>query len=422
MMTKVAAAYQHRESPRSDSCRLFAFLCAFLLCVVLAVKFYSTPADSSTEYSLVNSVNERSSKFIKAVTWNIAAVNNNPFEYWITSDDPKYNDLMISVSKFIENPLHHDITIKEVFTNDMFEELAALMTKIGWSGIEETRNLWQTSFQDRKIISEFIKDSLLGKKRLASMPDRVTNTINTVSGEAAMRPTVINCFDGELNDINQWWTQWKHFYFDKVISIKKKGQVVSSSVYQMISPIKKAKYPDITTEEEAISIPLQTLCMAIFDSILIHMMNIVGHDSWQPIRKEICLKLNLKKNDRTIEILEETYADADVIFLQEVAGNFPSVVKSHPLASNYDILQTITMDEDRDQNSFILTKKNKFEGFEEVTSKVLSLYEQSNSGKKLPVVNGDLVVMIVNQLGDNDRYLLASFHGDTNGYAITRFA
>jgi len=179
---------------------------------VLAVKFYSTPADSSTEYSLVNSMNERSSKFIKAVTWNIAAVNNNPFEYWITSDDPKYNDLMMSVSKFIENPLHHDITIKEVFTNDMFEELAALMTKMGWSGIEETRNSWQTSFQDRKIISEFIKDSLLGKKRLASMPDRVTNTINTVSGEAAMRPTVINCFDGELNDINQWWTQWKHFY------------------------------------------------------------------------------------------------------------------------------------------------------------------------------------------------------------------
>ena len=148
------------------------------------------------------------------------------------------------------------------------------------------------------------------------------------------------------------------------------------------------------------------------------MMNIVGQDSWQPIRKDICLKLNLKKNDRTIEILEETYADADVIFLQEVAGNFPSVVKSHSLASNYDILQTITMDEDRDQNSFILTKKNKFEGFEEVTDKVLSLYEQSNNGKKLPVVNGDLVVMIVNQLGDNDRYLLASFHGDTNGYDI----
>jgi len=385
---------------------------------MLSVKFYSKSDDSSQEYLSSSSVSSRSSKYIKAVTWNIAAVNNNPFEYWITSDDPKYNELMINVSKFIENPLDHDIAIKEVFTNEMFEELAVLMTKVGWSGIEETRTSWQTNFQDRKIISEFIKDSLLGKKRLASMPDRVTNTINTASDVAAMRPTVINCFDGDLNDINQWWTQWKHFYFDKVISIKKKGQVTSSSVFQMISPIKKAKYPDITAEEEAISIPLQTLCMAIFDSILLHMMNIVGKDSWQPLRKDICLKLNLKKNDRTIEILEETYADADVIFLQEVAGNFPSVVKSHLLSSNYNILQTITMDEDRDQNSFILTKKNKFEGFEEVTDKVLNLYEHSNNGKKLPVVNGDLVVMIVNQLGDNDRFLLASFHGDTNGYDI----
>lgn len=28
---------------------------------------------------------------LNIVTWNIAAVNNNPFEYWVTHHDPGYN-------------------------------------------------------------------------------------------------------------------------------------------------------------------------------------------------------------------------------------------------------------------------------------------------------------------------------------------
>ena len=29
---------------------------------------------------------------VSAVTWNMAAINNNPFEYWITNDDPNYGE------------------------------------------------------------------------------------------------------------------------------------------------------------------------------------------------------------------------------------------------------------------------------------------------------------------------------------------
>lgn len=32
-----------------------------------------------------------SSSLLNIVTWNIAAVNNNPFEYWVTHHDPGYN-------------------------------------------------------------------------------------------------------------------------------------------------------------------------------------------------------------------------------------------------------------------------------------------------------------------------------------------
>ena len=39
-------------------------------------------------------------KDLRAVTWNVAAVNNNPFEYWITHDDPAYNTLIDGVQVF----------------------------------------------------------------------------------------------------------------------------------------------------------------------------------------------------------------------------------------------------------------------------------------------------------------------------------
>lgn len=34
-------------------------------------------------------------KSLRVATWNIAAVNNNPFEYFVTHDDPAYNKLMV---------------------------------------------------------------------------------------------------------------------------------------------------------------------------------------------------------------------------------------------------------------------------------------------------------------------------------------
>lgn len=103
-------------------------------------------------------------KLVKAVTWNIAAVNNNPFEYWITSDDPKYNELMVNVSQFIETPGGKDVPVADVFSDEMFEELMQAMAAVGWTGLEETRKYWEEDYKHRKVISEFVKDDLIGKK------------------------------------------------------------------------------------------------------------------------------------------------------------------------------------------------------------------------------------------------------------------
>lgn len=54
-------------------------------------------------------------KVINAATWNIAAINNNPFEYWITSNDTNYLKLMTSVSQFVDNPTpQQDVLVSQV--------------------------------------------------------------------------------------------------------------------------------------------------------------------------------------------------------------------------------------------------------------------------------------------------------------------
>ena len=182
-------------------------------------------------------------------TWNIAAINNNPFEYWITYEgNPAYDQLMLNVEQFLENPGEKDVHVSQVFTDAMFTELDAKFVEVGWSSV---KSYWDGDFKNRKIVSEFMKDPLLGSKRLASMPDRITNTINVENQpDPVCRPTVINMYDGDLGDLNKWWIVWKQFMFGRKLKIKTKTGIVDSIPYTMLQPIKKSKYPDITEVSE----------------------------------------------------------------------------------------------------------------------------------------------------------------------------
>ena len=403
-MAKVAKAYAQPLVSR----KIVAFFC-FGSIVVLLWLFHM-------KGRFISSVLRRRppAKQLSLVTWNIAAINNNPFEYWITNNDPAYNKIITSVSEFMENPGENDISVSKVFTEKMYTELEESMKEAGWTGLEETRKRWESEYKDRKVITEFIKDGLLGKKRLASMPDRMTNTIITTDG-VAMRPSVINCYDGgDLGTMDKWWTQWREFMFTTSLQVNKKGVTKTTKVRDMISKIKRSKYPAITSEEEAISVPLQTLCLAIFDAILVNMMNTIDKKAWQPLREDMCNKLNRRKTDRTIEILETTYGNSDIQFLQEVAGSFADVSKKKPLSGIFDIYYPAEMDADRDQNSFILLRKDMFRDVKEVTNEVL---KELDTSKDVPLAKGDLMALTAVDEEDNTKYLLASFHGDTNGLA-----
>ena len=302
------------------------------------------------------------------------------------------------------------------FRQEMFDELAVEMRKVGWTGIEKVQKEWETNYKNRKIISEFIRDDLIGKKRLASMPDRITNTINTADGSTVLRPTVINCYEGELSSQTGWWKRWLTFMFHKKVKVKEGKENKEVFVREMLPPIRHAKYPSISEEEEAMSIPLETMCVAIFDAILVNMLNTLS-TSWQGLRNDMCNKLNRHKVDRSIEILTNTYWNNDVMFLQEVASVFVTHAEKSALVSSHSIHVPASMDDDRDQNSIILLKRGIFTVEKEVTEAVVSEYATWPRGGKLPLEGGDLFVISVTRISDGTKFLLASFHGDTNGLA-----
>eukprot|EP00638_Chattonella_subsalsa_P000691 CAMPEP_0117756736 /NCGR_PEP_ID=MMETSP0947-20121206/14276_1 /TAXON_ID=44440 /ORGANISM="Chattonella subsalsa, Strain CCMP2191" /LENGTH=520 /DNA_ID=CAMNT_0005576421 /DNA_START=133 /DNA_END=1695 /DNA_ORIENTATION=+ len=350
---------------------------------------------------------------LSVLSWNIAAVNNNPFEYWISHDDEAYNRMMEDVQAFIDNPGESDIQICQVFTPEMFAELKELMLAEGWDGIEETEQQYEVNYKTRTIISGFMKDKDIGKKRLASMPDRITNTINTVDQGIVCRPTVINMYEQRMDSLEEWWAQWKQFFFNTTVTIKGRGGAEEKKVCAMLQPIKSSKYPAITPEEESISIPLQTMCQAIFDSILVHMLNTVAPGVWYDLKMQLCNALNKRKNERTFEILEQEYGDTDICFLQEVAAAFVESAKSRYLGERYEILCPEKLDAKRDQNSVIMVKKGLFDQTtaEEITNQIADQFPSN-----CPVADGDLYAVKIRGMDGLD-YVLASFHGDTNGLA-----
>jgi len=382
-----------------------------------ASTFLGANSDLSNASSTTSGMNKMISagRKLAVTTWNIAAINNNPFEYWITyKENPEYEKLMINIELFIDDPGEKDVPVKQVFTEEMFTKLDSRLTDVGWTSV---RSYWESDFQDRKIISGFMKDRLLGSKRLASMPDRITNTINIEGGTGQVyRPTVINMYEGDLSTLNKWWAAWEAFIFDDKVNIKGKKGVEAKIPYELLQPIKKAKYPDITEEEEKDSLPLQTMCGAIFDAILVHMMNTVTTpDVWQDLKKTMVENLNKQKVPHTLTILETTYGDSDIIMLQEVSSSFIDQARGSKLGKMFHIISPIDLDAVRDQNSVIFLEKELFpNGFGvEITSLVEASFPKDVD---VPVAKGDiLAITATNKFGVE--FVLASFHGDTNGLA-----
>jgi hypothetical protein len=350
---------------------------------------------------------------MRVASWNVAAVNNNPFEYWLTHPDAEYTRLMQAVEESIVAPGERDVPIGQVFSDAMFAELKARMEGEGWVGVGETEALWRSDFRERRIVSGFLKDGTLGKKRLASMPDRFTNTITAADGTSVPRPSVINSFTGPMDSMGEWWKQWQAFLFETHIPIAgRDGAPTRKRPVELLSAIKRAKYPEVSEEEERISLPLQTLCLALFDAILVHLLNTLAPGTWQPLKQQLVRMLVAGKQGRTAAIVKDTHTAAQVLCLQEASAGLARLLALQ-LAPARFVVVPAALDPSRDQNSLCLLSAESFDP--STVSEVTDAIVGSLAGCSL--APGDLLAFTVRGKGSlaGSTYLIASFHGDTNG-------
>ena len=161
---------------------------------------------------------EGACKTLRVASWNIAAVNNNPFEYWVTHgqtcQSEGYAELMTNVQILIDEPEAKDFKVCEVFTDELMHELVEALKEHKCAGVESLLGVWEAEYKNRYAIREFLKDKDIGSKRLISMPDRISNTIQS-EGVVLMRPSVVSMFNDEaLSTTLGWWGLWKKYMFD----------------------------------------------------------------------------------------------------------------------------------------------------------------------------------------------------------------
>lgn len=347
-------------------------------------------------------------------TWNVGAINNNPFEYWLTmDDDPRYEDLMNKVEAFVQAPPpKKDVEASFIFTEDMFVTLMGEMRAMGWAETElqTAQARWRDDWSKRHVVSGLLKDPAMGSKRLISMPDRVTNTM-TGQATTLYRPAATNCYPERFGTVAEWWTRWLRFMFHT--PVRDGGKVPAA----LLERIPRAKYPALTEEEERASLPLQTLAMALFDAVQVRMLNqLVGAEAWQTLRARICQALNTRKIQNTLDLVQREYSSkVDVVFLQETSAALIDRAR-HELGRDFHVLAPAVLGRS-DQNSIVLLRKAPgiFPSSEEELN-----YEQLRSvANFLPerlVSDGDLFALVVDDRWGRS-FVLASFHGDTNGLA-----
>ncbi len=155
--------------------------------------------------------------------------------------------------------------------------------------------------------------------------------------------------------------------------------------------------------------PLQIIRLAILDSIFIYFVNLAAGSSWESIRSTLCRTLINEKDQQVYRILAQSYSDRDVVFVQEAAAALVQRAGRHvELSSKFALLVPSKLNSKRDQNSMIFVDRGRFREASsiDVTTLVAAALDFVDAG--------DLFVVSILGLG-GARWLLASFHGDSNG-------
>jgi hypothetical protein len=126
-------------------------------------------------------------------------------------------------------------------------------------------------------------------------------------------------------------------------------------------------------------------------------------------------ELNEHKLEHTFEIIDSTYASFDICFLQETALVVKAQFEARPTTSALFECYMPELACDRNQNSTILLKRGWLTNVVEVTAELMA--NASENEIDVNCGDGDLFALRGYSPSTGEKYLLVSFHGDSNGLA-----
>lgn len=350
------------------------------------------------------SKNEEDDNILKVMSWNVAGINNNPWEYYVNLDDDNYNALMHHIECFLTDTgkqIKVQSVLDSIDTNFMSKISNLLMTKCKLS-----HDKFSALMEEEKLsthlsmnICDFLSNKWIGEQRLISWPDRLLNTIDDANGSYLYRPAVINYYQKRFESAAHWFQLWIAFMDDIGIDILTQNE--------------KNKYAAKYAGGSRTFLLLNIIFLAIFDGILVFMLFDIERQQgidWQRIKQTLYKILNKDKMNRTAQIINNQYAEMDVLFLQEVRNNLmgnDDALKE--FAHRFDIIYPQQMSKNN-QTSVICLRKDKFgQNVQKVTDVSAVFYKELE--KQTLIGEGDLICLVVAD------YILISFHADSGGMA-----
>ena len=165
---------------------------------------------------------------LKVLSWNVAGINNNPWEYYVALEDERYNELMSAVEGYL-TATGKAVKVQEVLDRIDPEFLDKLSSLLGdrCADFPAMMSSETVSGHLAGSLCAFLESKHFGNTRLISWPDRLLNTIDgddatktdhysdrrqsIPSGPTLYRPTAINYFPGRFKDAADWFKIWLSF-------------------------------------------------------------------------------------------------------------------------------------------------------------------------------------------------------------------
>ena len=282
---------------------------------------------------------------------------------------------MADVQAFISEPGDKDVRVKEVFTDAMWDELKE---NEGCRLVKADDGRPWHDYRRRKIVS-LPEGRRTRLQKAASMPDRATNTIRRRREEDAPHRQLLRAGFSSLQD---WWTQWKTIFETEV-----------KHVYVSYNRPSAPSIPPSPWPKKPCRCPCRRWPAPSSTYISAHD---AGCRTMATPQNAALRGSESEEGPRTLDILDQVIRRW-IVFVQEAASSFVEAAKRWA-AGHYH--RAGVPDPKRDQARWCSSAG--FGSFEEVD--VLF-------AKYAPVAAGYLLVV------QNDEYVLASFHGDTNGLA-----